>query len=376
MMFQLSKDFLKVKKEEPQNQSPTKTATQKQPQKQTSARDNSQEIKEILKWKEENAQKISKVLDILKQNLNGVLVPQIDHGKGLVQYPVLNEIQESNLTFLEKISHKKIRLLEKFVYNQFLICPIHKSSFLHNVRLCCPKCNSIDIHKLHLFEHKICGCIAEKPRFENGQEDGALKCPSCNRIIKTPQKELRVPASWYLCSDCKEKFDDIVITIHCKEADHDFAVSDAQMVTVYGYTLANADGQNQLDYPKLKSEINKVLTKFGFSVDEDYSVKGKSGHDHTIDVCGTNKKNQNVFILFNGTDESGSEIGAKIIQVLDTAPKIAIIIGHSSINEKTRAVAAKYNVSIISSQNISEIASEAEKIISFSLKKLEGVPPK
>ncbi len=372
-MFQLNRNHSKFVKDTKSPGLPQ--AVSKSVQKQALADDSTPEIKEIVRWSEENNQKISKLLDKIKQNYNGVLIPQIDHNKGAVHYPALGEIGEltTNPAFLEKLSHTKLNRLDKFVYNQFLICPEHKASFLVNVRLCCPKCNSIDVHKLHLFEHKICGCIMEKPRFVDAQEVDKLKCPSCNRVIKNPQKELRVPATWYFCNDCKEKFDDVLISFHCKEFDHDFTISDAQAVTVYGYALAEGT-DHSLNYQKLKSEISRVLSKLGFSVDENYIIKGKSGHDHKIDIHGNNTKNQTAFILVN--DSNDSEIDSKIIQILDTSPKIALIIGSASVNEKTKAIAAKYNVSIISSQNVSEIVSEAEKILTYRLQKLDGAQSK
>jgi hypothetical protein len=373
-MFQLNKNPLKPNKGQ-QAHGPLRQKPAKLVQKQELFDDDLPEIKEIIKWKEENDDKISKLLEKTRQNYNGVLMPQIDHGKGAVQYQALGEVGDSttNLNFLERLSHKKLNLLDKFVCNQFLVCPDHKASFLVNVRLCCPKCNSIDVHKLHLFEHKICGCIMEKPKFADPQDNDGLRCPSCKRTIKNPQKELRVPATWYFCNECKEKFDDALVSFHCNEFDHDFTLNDAQSVTVYGYALINSD-QISLDYQKLRNEISNLLPKLGFSVDENYTIKGKSGHTHTIDLCGTNNKNQTIFILINDTNES--EIDSKIIQVLDTSPKIALIIGCASITEKTKAIATKYNVSIISSQNIGEIVSEAEKILAYRVSKLDGAQNK
>lgn len=375
-MFQFNRNSLKKLPNDAVSPDILAQKTPKLAQKQTLVQDNAAEIREILRWQEENNQKISKILDKIKQNSNGVILPEIDHYQGVLQYPILNEIGESilNTNFLEKLSHKKLNLLEKFVYNQFLICPDHKSSFLVNVRLCCPKCSSLSVNKLHLFEHKVCGCIMEKTKFMGLQESDSLKCPSCSRIIKHPEKELRVPATWYFCNDCKEKFDNALINFHCKEFDHDFTIHDAQVITAYGYAVTNGAVHLPLDNQKLKSEISKVLIKLGFAVDENYTIKGKSGHDHSIDIYGNNDKNQTIFILIN--DTSDSEVDSKIIQIFDTSPKIALIIGLASVTEKTKAIASKYNVSIISSQNISEIVSETEKILSNRIQKLDGAQNK
>lgn len=341
----------------------------KSPQKQVLLEGVSEEETKILAWRQQNEAQITTVLSKIKSEANGVLLPTIDHGRGAITYPVMENVANF-ADILEKLSHKKINLVEKFVYNQFIICPEHRSSFLLNVRLCCPNCNSIDVHKLHLLEHKICGCILEKPRFVDGEDSENLRCPSCKRVIKSPQKELRIPATWYVCKDCKEKFDNALITFHCKEHDHDFTVHDSEAVTVYGYALTNGMEHEPVDQQNLRDEIKRVLSKLGFSVDDDYTIKGKSGHEHKIDICGNNNKDQSVFILINGSGES--EIDSKIIKILDTSPKIALIIGLSSITEKTKSIAAKYNVSIISSQNLGEIISEVEKLLSYKLLKLEG----
>lgn len=325
------------------------------------------EIREIMRWSDQNKEKILKFLDKVKENYNGTVLPEIRYVEGRYLYLALKEVEEAvtNVDFLEKLTHPKLDLLEKFVYNRFLVCPEHQSSFLVNVRLFCPKCNSISVEKLHLLEHKICGYLAEKSKFSDLEPD-KLKCPSCNKSIKTPQKELRIPATWYLCGDCKEKFDDATISFYCKEYDHDFNVSEAKTITVHGYLLTNSGTKPPFDYSKLKSEITTLLSKFGFSAEENYTVKGRSGHDHTVDVYGINDKNQSVFILINNSDQNNS-IDSRIIQILDTSPKIAILIGYASITEKTKSIASKYNVSIILSQNISEILSEAEKAISHKL---------
>jgi hypothetical protein len=330
------------------------------------------ETKEIAEWQEKNKEKITKFIDKTNENYNGTIIPEVSYSEGMFQYNALKEIDEplTNYEFLERLSHEGTNLLEKFVFNKFLVCSDHQNSFLVNVRLYCPKCNSIGIEKLHLLEHKSCGYLGEKNSFS---EEAQPKCPSCNKTIKNPTKELRVPATWYYCSDCKEKFDDATIRLHCKEFNHDFNINEAKTVTIYGYKVVSST-KPEFDHQKLKGELSKLVSKLGFTTDEDHTIKGRSGHDHTIDVYGIDKKNQTIFILLNNSHEG--ELDSKIIQVLDTAPKIAILVGHSSISEKTKSIASKYNVSIISSQNSTEILSEAEKIIAYRLKKIEGAADK
>lgn len=364
-MFNLNKESLKLGRGSGQAQNAGKAKPI------SDAAPDSPEDRQIALWAEQNKERISKFVGKVKENYNGVVIPDVSYVDGRYVYLPLKDVEEpvASTDFLEKLSHAKVGVLERFVFNKFLICPEHHSSFLVNVRLFCPKCSSIGIDKLHLLEHKSCGYLAEKTKFSNG--DSALKCPSCSKMIKDSQKEMRVPATWYFCNDCKEKFDDAAIRFYCKEYDHDFHVSEAKAVTIFGYTLLDSGDKSQFDHIKLKDELVKLMSKLGLATESNYTVRGKSGQDHMVDVYGVDGKGQTVFVMINSTGEN--MVDSKMLQILDTTPKAAILIGYSSIAEKTKSIASKYNVSIITSQGIPEILLEAEKILLHRLKRLDVV---
>ncbi len=366
-MFQINKNLLKIRKNAEPDKKRNRVSSQMSDK---PSADDDLSIGEVISWNESNSEKITKFIDKVNEKYGGSIIPEMDYSEGTYRYNALKEIDEplNNYAFLEKLTHEGSRRLEKFVFNQFLVCPDHQKTFLVNVRLYCTKCNSIRIEKLHLLEHRSCGYLGERHVFDTEEQD-KLRCPSCDKFIKNSAKELRVPATWYHCLDCKEKFDDALIRLHCQEFSHDFNVNEGHAVTIYGYSVINS-AKSEFDDAKLKTELAKLVTKFGFSTDENHVMKGRSGHEHTIDVYGIDKKDQTIFILINDLDGNG--LDSRIIQVIDTAPKIAILVGHSSISEKIKSIAAKYNVSIISSQSIDEIVSEVEKTIEFRLKKLEG----
>ena len=305
-----------------------------------------------------------------KENYNGLLVPEIDHKTAQFSYRILRELEGCNVEFLNNLTD--LGLFDKLVNNKFLICPEHKASFLLSVRISCPKCSSINVEKLNLLEHKACGFISEKKHFVNNDE---LKCPSCKKQIKNQEKEIRLPASWYLCNDCKDKFDEAKINLHCNEFDHDFTVNQADSTVLYNYILSNNTEKTVLDHEKLKEEVTKIFTKFNYTASENHTIKGKSGIEQIVDIVGTNGSGQSIFVFINNLIENNSGIDSKLIQILDTAPKTAILIGFSSISEMTKSIASKYNLSIISSQNIDEIIAEVQKIVSAKSKKSDGDKP-
>src|SRR3989338_7070639 len=72
-------------------------------------------------------------------------------------------------------------------------------------------------------------------------------CPSCLKKIKNFEKEIRVPAMWYQCEDCIEKFDNAVIKLHCRKYDHDFDTNSGKFITTFCYKLKNSDISNISD---------------------------------------------------------------------------------------------------------------------------------
>jgi ribosomal protein S8 len=297
-------------------------------------------------------------------------VPEINHKEATFGYRIFREVDGIDVEFLDNLSN--LGFLEKMMNNKFLICPEHQSSFLVSVRISCPKCNSINVEKLHLLEHKACGFISEKKHYLP-QPDDEIKCPSCKKMIKNQEKELRLPASWYLCNDCTDKFDEAKISLHCNEFNHDFTVTQASSVGLYNYVLSDFENSLHLDQSKTRSEISKVLSKHGYVIHENYTVQGKSGIDHNVDLAGLDSSGA-VFVFVNNSAENNSEVDSKLIQILDTTPKVAILVGFSSISEKTISIASKYNLAIVSSQNIDEISTEIDKILVSKVKKLETKP--
>jgi len=317
--------------------------------------------------------KISTLILIIKSSHEKALVPKLDLSTGLITYPQLAEIGEDpkNIQFLENLTSDSIDLLEKIIHERIAVCPQHPDSLEANVRLYCPKCRSMDIEKLHLVEHKVCGFISETKNFST--IDSVIQCPSCKKFIKDKTKELRIPAMWYNCNSCNEKFDDVILQLYCRKFNHDFETNMAGTVSIPGFILK--DSKLTLDFDQtLHTNIKDLLQEHKFISEENFALKGKSGHYHNIDLIATNPNTDTVFIYVlkseNAIDESG--INSKIIEVLDCNPTKAVIIGH--LTKKANSLATKYDISIIDSYEKDVVISSLSKILTdtFTTEKLEN----
>lgn len=317
--------------------------------------------------------KVSSLIRLIKSSKEKVIVPNLDLSTGIFTFPQLSEIGEdpNNLQFLENLTSDSDDLLEKIVYERIAVCPQHPDSLEANVRLYCPKCTSMDIEKLHLFEHRICGYISETKSF--GISGTMLECPSCKKPIKDRKKELRIPAMWYSCHSCKDKFDDVVIKMYCRKFNHDFDTNMAGTVSIPGFVLKESQSTSDHD-SSLLTNIKDLLQEHKFVSEEDHSLKGKSGHYHNIDLIATNPNTDTIFLYVlqseNTIDES--EINSKIIQVLDCNPTKTVIIGH--LSNKAKSLASRYDVSVIDSFEKDEILSSLANILTdtFTMEELES----
>jgi len=314
--------------------------------------------------------KIDELIKLIKSSKERLIAPTLDLMTGKFVYPLLKEMGESetNLEFLESLTSSSIDILEKTIYEKIAVCPEHPTSLQVNVRLYCPKCNSMNIEKMHLLEHKICGCISERRNFGHEDDELTLKCPSCKKIIKNSKKELRIPAMWYTCVTCREKFDNVKLRMRCRAYNHDVETNLLRTVTIFCYRLKSFNLRTDSD-AYLILNLRQILTEHGFTSEDNCSTRGKSKHFHNVDLVGKDSNNNTIFTYISKPKQEidESEINAKIIPILDCSPTKTIIIG--SFTEKAKSIAYQYKIDLIELEDKDTIISNFEEIINQEFKK-------
>lgn len=284
---------------------------------------------------------------ILQNNKIKKIVPYVDFNKGQITYPILEQIGESseNISYLDDLVEKN--LLEKEIQERLVVCPIHKNSFSTTVRLSCPKCASFEIEKLNLFEHIKCGFISENRSFV-GIKDSLTHCPSCKKEIKNFEKEIRIPALWYQCDRCNEKFDNIALKLYCRSHDHDFDITSAQFVSLYDYRLKESSLSLDLESIKIQDFLQKIPRFGNYVIMSNSQIKGKTGNLHQIPLS-INYDEKLVLVFFKHDTKKllASDYNSIIISVLDINPFETILITKSECDEKIKLFSKTYGISTI-----------------------------
>ncbi|MHA7734905.1 TackOD1 domain-containing metal-binding protein [Nitrosopumilus sp. S6] len=294
------------------------------------------------------------------------IIPFVDYNEGKLLYPILSEIDEpqDNLSYLDGLVSDEI--LEKEIYEKLIVCPIHSDTFSSSVRLYCPKCHSMDVEKLNLFEHKKCGYITESSNFDFTDNENS-QCPSCKKPITNFEKEIRVPAMWYQCNDCSEKFDDAVVKLHCRKYEHDFDTNSGQFVSTFRYKLKNSEISVNSDTSEIKEEIQKLLVGFNFDSYLNYPIPGKSNNIHEIPIYGKSKITDDSILIFIKNQSRGidqTDMNSILIPKLDIDPTNTLLITVSAITDGVEQLAKHYGIHIISEPDLSKIISRVEEFVS------------
>ena len=292
------------------------------------------------------------------------ITPVFDYSNDQIIYPILSTIGESpnNTAFLEDLVTDGV--LDKQIYEKLIVCPLHPNSISSTVRVYCPKCNSMHIEKLNLFEHKKCGHIMEDKN-ASFDSDSPI-CPSCSKEIKNIELEIKVLAMWYKCESCSEKFDDVTLKIHCRKYNHDFDPNSGKLNDLFCYKLKTLHVSQNSDSTQIKNELVKLLHGFNFTTKQNELVKGKSGNMHEIPIYATSPNNDSLLIFiknqFEGIRES--DMNYILVSTLDIDPKHSLFVTPSEIAEGVENLANHYHISVISDPDFSKILSRVEEFVS------------
>ncbi|MDX1596386.1 MAG: hypothetical protein R3327_05540 [Nitrosopumilaceae archaeon] len=312
--------------------------------------------------KEQN--KTEQLIDEIKKLEKPIIKPFIDFNEGNLFYPILSKIGEvqSNIKLLDSLVEKGV--LEKNLYEKLTVCPMHPDSLGATIHLYCPSCNSHDVEKLNLFEHKKCGYIADSNKFHFSNDEN--HCPSCNKEIKNFEKEIKVPAMWYQCYSCHEKFDNVIIRLYCRNYDHDFDTNAAKFFPTFSYSLKSEESFETPESSNLIDVLSSLLHVHNFSVHKNYSLTGRSGNIHTIPFYAKNDITGKSILFFikNKADIiDESDLNPILVAILDIGQKNIFFLTNNTVKERAYNIAKAYGVTIISKSDVDSVTSEVQRYL-------------
>lgn len=312
------------------------------------------------------AGRIANLIQEVLQLEDVTIYPVLDYSADQIIYPILSTIDEApnNTVFLDDLVTGDI--FDKGIHERLIVCPLHPKSISATMRIYCPKCNSANIEKLNLVEHKKCGHIIES-KISNYSTSTPFVCPSCSKEINNAENDIKVLAMWYRCENCAEKFDDALIKLHCRKFNHDFDANSGKFNTLFYYRLKTLHISKDADTTNIKNELVKLLHRFKITTKQNTLVKGKSGNMHDIAIYATGTSDDDTLLFFVKNRYEGiseSDMNSILIAKLDFEPKHALFVTQSPLQDGVENLAKLYGIVTISEPEFIKIRSRVEEFVS------------
>jgi len=289
--------------------------------------------------------------NILKSGKKATILPTYDKSFGF-RYEAVESAFDENVSpeevegFLGRLNH--FGILKKSFFDTVSACPTCGSTFV-TLHYQCPKCTSHHVVKTGLTEHVPCGNIDEKDKYN--QRNLISICPKCR--AKLVKGEYRDMGLWYICRECKEKFEHPNLDLICRKCENKFTIRTAIVREISKYFI-NPDKEQEIrqNVTSLES-INSLLAELGFSVEMSASAIGeKSGIQHNFSLIARKKFGDRENIVAIDHAVGDREVGASqlilyIYKISEVKVDLPIFVAIPKLSETAKRIAQGYNLLVI-----------------------------
>jgi predicted RNA-binding Zn-ribbon protein involved in translation (DUF1610 family) len=217
--------------------------------------------------------------------------------------------------------------------------------------------------KTNLTEHIPCGFIIEREKYIDE------KCPRCKEILT--ENQYRNMGRWYVCGNCKEKFEDPDLELKCRKCKGSFNVEESKVLEIPKYVL-NATKKNEImqNVASFKG-ITKFLKDFNFHVELSGIVVGqKSGMKHQFSLIAKKEVQGEEIILALDHAVSENEVQSSpmilfVYKNSEIKVDIPVFIAIPKLGEKAKKIAQGHKFLLIegspeSQETIDKIKNEID----------------
>jgi predicted RNA-binding Zn-ribbon protein involved in translation (DUF1610 family) len=275
------------------------------------------------------------------------IIPIYQLGAGFV-YPITCEGMNDNGAIntsrecLENLT--KLGILNERFYDSAVACPNCQSTTI-TLHTRCPNCKSHNVEKTNLTEHIPCGYIDQKENYKNNQ------CPKCGEQLVDAQ--YRSMGRWYVCQECKERFENPESDLVCRKCIKKFTIKEAQVVELPKYSL-NLERRNEIRQNVASlDDVRAILTNLGFRVELPGVVIGqKSGMQHQFSLIAKRQINDReiVVALDHAVSESEVQTSPLILFVYKTSEvrvDIPVFMAVPKLDDSAKKIAQGHNILLI-----------------------------
>lgn len=293
------------------------------------------------------------------------LTPRFDLEQ-TVRYPEVEQLIDGDPNSAKQLVQKlwDLGIFRRKFNEKVIVCPSCLSANVSNDYVC-PNCNSIDIERKTLLEHRSCGNIDS---VDNFLVEGGLLCPKCNKELIEAGADYQELGAWFQCLQCGKR-SDVPSPIHrCRNCGHIFTIRDMGFVNMYSYRLSTeAEEEFKRTYLVIKP-IGLVFEEYQYKVDMPGQIAGQSGALQRFDIIATKGTSEVVVLDLIASDKNVDEtpVAAMYAKIFDVSPTQSLLVAIPSLSDKAKRLATLYRITTIEAENSQAAADQIKEKFGWS----------
>jgi len=269
---------------------------------------------------------------------------------------ISKDINPKEIKKLLKTLTSKGFLIEKN-YDSAIFCP-NCNSIQINTRYICTQCQSLNVKKVQLIEHQLCGYIGNRGEFE---KDTELICPKCKIKIgdffkassndqTDKNKKIRVIGSNFECEKCGTKFEKPSMSHACMRCGAIFTYREANYEKLPYYELTERVDNlapNRFVTDTVR-EVEKIFKNKGYTVELNAKLTGKSGVNQIFDLAA--KRDKELYLLDVSAWGNQNDLIALLGKKMDVESKSIILLDLTG-NPTLASLGKPYDITVLNGRD-------------------------
>jgi len=307
---------------------------------------------------------IQKMRDGMIKELSATVDPKLG-----ITYPEAEIYLKGNAQSTIEALYQEGLLVKEQKENVMVCRKCGGSSF--RVMYRCPNCNSLNLRKGMTIQHLTCGYT----ELESVFAERNYICPKCKKKLRALGVDYVKPGIQYVCNDCGSITQHPTILLKCWTCGELQTLDEAKYMEVNTYLLDHTKRELLERVTFNLAPIVQRISALGWVTKKDYKIKGRSGIEHTFTLALWPYEHAlhslpEIVVDIHMDVAEDVHVLALYAKIIDTGIKNAIFAVVPRANEKAKALAKYYEITMVEAENSEVLTEKLTLTIEDKIKKL------
>jgi len=295
---------------------------------------------------------------LIDKNITGIEPAFAPRRDSWVSYPAveseLGTDADGSLLLLEDLS--RLGYLSRQFHDKVLFCPACNSQDL-KLNTVCPECQSANLTRQRVLEHKNCGYVGTESEFT---KSGGRTCPKCRVELVLVGSDYTNRGLRYRCLGCDAVVETPDENWTCRSCHRVYPKGDVRELVMYSYLLDQAK-ISKLRVERIpKARVREFLTREGYDIQESVQTTGRSGAEHRIDLLATKRSGpleHRIVVGFSSAESAvdSEEVIKLYAKAYDVSAQDIVMVAIPRLSEDAVQFASHYRIRVLDAEDLGRL---------------------